>query len=79
MIDAYIFVIMQPGFSTETMDKIIKIKDVKKASITAGEYDIIIRISIETLNQLHNITVDIQKIQGIKKTITSLIEKEFPL
>jgi DNA-binding Lrp family transcriptional regulator len=79
MIDAYILVVMQPGFTYDAVDKIIKIDEVTKTSVIAGDFDIIIRISIKDLNQLHTIIQRIQKIQGIKKTITSLIEKELLL
>jgi len=79
MIHAYILVIMQPGFSNKAVDEITKQEKVVKTSVIAGEYDIIIRVNVKTLHELHELTMIFHKIKGVKKTITSLIEKELSI
>jgi hypothetical protein len=76
MIHAYILIEMQLGFSNEVINKIMEIDEVRKASIIAGDFDIIVRVKTHELEQLHLVTSKIQQIKGINKTVTGLIEKE---
>jgi len=56
-----------------------QLDNVAKISIIAGEYDIVIRAQVKNLEELLNVTDQIQMIEGVTKTTTQIIEKEISL
>jgi len=79
MINAYILINMEPGNSDRALNEIKKIKNVSKISIVAGDYDIIVRVQVKTLEDLLKVTNKIHMIKGVAKTTTQVIEKEIGL
>jgi DNA-binding Lrp family transcriptional regulator len=63
----------------KALEKMSKYKQIEKISVIAGQYDIIIRVSIENLEELLKLTNNIQMINGVEKTTTQIIEKEIIL
>jgi DNA-binding Lrp family transcriptional regulator len=76
MINAYILINLRPGNSEKIIEVMRKIKDIAKISIVAGEYDIVVRAQVKSLDHLLKVTDKIQMIDGILKTTTQVIEKE---
>lgn len=79
MINAYILISMQPGDSDKPISEMRKIEDIAKISVVAGEFDIVVRVQVKTLEKLLKVTNKIQKIPGVMKTTTQVIEKEIAL
>ena len=79
MINAYILITMRPGNSDKAIKEMRKIKNVVKISVVAGEYDIVVRAQVKTLENLLKVTNKLQLIDGVKKTTTQVIEKELAL
>ena len=79
MMNAYILINMQPGNADKAINEMRKIENVEKISVVAGEFDIVVRVRIKTLDKLLMITDKIQQIKGVKKTTTQVIEKEIAL
>ncbi len=79
MINAYILLTMQTGDSEKAISEMRKIENVEKISVVAGEYDIVVRVHVKSLEKLLTVTNKIQMINGVKKTTTQVIEKEFSL
>lgn len=79
MIHAYILLEMQPGDSEKSTKEMKKIQDVVKVSIVAGKFDIVVKVQVKHLEDLHNVTHKIQLVSGVKKTSTLIIEKEIAL
>jgi len=79
MINAYILINMKPGNSDKAIKEMRKIPDVAKISIVAGEFDIVIRAQVKSLDSLLKVTDKIQMIDGVAKTTTQVIEKEIAL
>ncbi len=79
MINAYILITMEPGDTEKAISDMRKIENVEKISIVAGEYDIIVRVKIKSLDKLLKVTNKIQMAKGVKKTTTQVIEKELTL
>ena len=79
MINAYILIAMEPGGSDKAIKEMRKIQRIEKISIVAGEYDIVVRVHVETLEDLLHVTDKIHLITGVKKTTTQVIEKELSL
>jgi len=70
---------MEPGNSNRALNEIKKIKNISKISIVAGDYDIIVRVQVKTLEDLLKVTNKIHMIKGVLKTTTQVIEKEIGL
>jgi DNA-binding Lrp family transcriptional regulator len=79
MINAYILLSMKPGKSDLAIKEMRKIENVEKISIVAGDYDIVVRVHVKSLDRLLTVTDKIQMIEGVKKTTTQVIEKEIAL
>ena len=79
MINAYILIAMEPGRSDLAIKEMRMIQHIEKISVVAGEYDIVMRVHIETLEDLLQVTDKILEIAGVKKTTTQVIEKELSL
>jgi len=79
MINAYILISMRPGKSNRIIEEMRKIENVEKISVVAGEYDIVVRVHVKTLEKLLRVTDELQLIDGVKKTTTQVIEKEIAL
>ena len=76
MINAYILLNMKPGNSDKAIEEMRKIENISKISIVAGEYDIVVRVQVKSLDKLLKATDKIQMIKGVMKTTTQIIEKE---
>jgi DNA-binding Lrp family transcriptional regulator len=70
---------MKTGSSDKAIKEMRKLENVEKISIVAGEYDIVVRVRVDTLEQLLEVTNELQMIEGIAKTTTQVIEKEIAL
>ena len=79
MINAYILIAMEPGKSDKAIKEMRMIERIEKISIVAGEYDIVVRVHVDTLEDLLYVTDKIHEITGVKKTTTQVIEKELSL
>ena len=79
MINAYILINMKPGDTDYSINEMRKIENVVKISVVTGEYDIVVRTQVKTLDQLLKVTNKIQMIDGVMKTTTQVIEKEIAL
>lgn len=79
MISAYILINMRPGNSHKAIEEMRKIENVQKISAVAGEFDIVVRVHIKSLDKLLKVTNKLQMIEGVKKTTTQVIEKEITL
>jgi len=51
MINAYILLTMQTGNSEKAISEMRKIENVEKISVVAGEYDIVVRVHVKSLEK----------------------------
>jgi DNA-binding Lrp family transcriptional regulator len=79
MISAYILIDMKPGNFDKAIKSMRKIENITKISVVAGEYDIVVRVQIKSLDKLLKVTNKLQMIDGVKNTTTQIIEKELAL
>lgn len=79
MIKAYILLNMNYRNFKKALDEMSSFKQIEKISVIAGQYDIIVRVGIENLEELLDLTNNIQMINGVEKTTTQIIEKEIIL
>ena len=70
---------MKPGNFDKAINLMRKIENITKISVVAGEYDIVIRVQVSSLDKLLKVTNKLQMIDGVKNTTTQIIEKELAL
>jgi len=76
-IQAYIMTNMYPGVYNKALDEMKKIKFIEKISIVTGEYDIVVKVNVKNLEQLNELTSQLLKINGVERTNTQVIEKDY--
>lgn len=76
MISAIILVNVKIGYIEHVLKELRKVPNVKWISATAGLYDLIIRVEVETPEDLFDLTSEIHKVEGIERTNTHVVEKE---
>lgn len=74
---AYILVTVQLGKTNEVLAKLKQIPNVTSVAVITGEYDVIIRVETDTMDEMYNRTQEIHLIDGVMETMTSMIQKEF--
>lgn len=79
MINAYILVHIRTGSTDHAIKEMRKIENIRKISIIAGDFDVVIRVEVKSLDKLLKVTNKIQMIKGVSKTTTHIIEKEIVL
>jgi len=68
---AYILIGCELGSETELVTKLLEIDKVKDATVTYGDYDIVVEAETDTEAQMDNlITKKIRKLDRIRTTIT---------
>jgi len=78
MIEAYILLRVKPGTDRSVFQTVKKLKQVKDMETLYGEYDLLMRIQVETLDDLDAFIFDTARaIQGVERT-TTLITIEPP-
>ncbi|MDD3493323.1 MAG: Lrp/AsnC ligand binding domain-containing protein [Candidatus Thermoplasmatota archaeon] len=76
MIKAYIMILVYVGKLAEVLNKLRTIENIESIAVTAGDYDLIVKVSVDSLEALMEVTDQIQMVGNIKRTTTTVIEKE---
>ncbi len=75
-ITAYVLMKIDIGSTEDVVDKLRLIEKANKIAVTTGEFDVIVRLEVDSLEELYDITVrKIHSIHGIKETTTAVVEK----
>ncbi|MHA1366201.1 MAG: Lrp/AsnC ligand binding domain-containing protein [Candidatus Heimdallarchaeota archaeon] len=84
---AYILINVKLGFTDDVLAKLKNIPGITSVAVITGEYDVIARVETDTLEEMHDRTLDIHVIDGrtldihvidgIYETTTSIIQLEF--
>lgn len=70
------FMDIRPGCSQQTLTQMRQLNQIESISIVSGHHDLIVRISVDDLERLNDITAKIHRIQEVLKTNTHIISKE---
>lgn len=78
MITAYVLLRIKPGTDRNVLSNVNKLTQVKAVETVYGEYDMLIKVEIETLETLDSFIFDtIRTIKGVDGS-TTLISMEVP-
>ena len=70
--DVFILINAEPGKVFEVANAVAKIESVGVARAVAGQYDVIAYLTLDDMSRLASIIERVQKIQGVRRTQTSV-------
>jgi DNA-binding Lrp family transcriptional regulator len=70
---AYVFINAEPGKLWMIAEAASRVKGVKMADAVTGEFDVVIYVELETINQLSDLINQLQSIDGVLRTRTSIV------
>ena len=73
---AYVLMTVEIGKTDDVVEELRHIDEAVRIAVTTGEFDIVILVEVDSLEELYNITVrKMHKIPGIAETTTAVVEK----
>ena len=75
MVNAYVLICCDLAASVKVVEDLEKIDGVQEVSPVSGVYDIIVRISASTEDELKSIYMEIRKMKKVLTTITLIVSK----
>ena len=73
---AYVLITLNPGSEKNILQKVADFQEVTKVSMTYGEYDAIVEIKADTLEQLNDFLTDkLRVLPDIFQTATLIVAK----
>ncbi|MGQ9624764.1 MAG: Lrp/AsnC ligand binding domain-containing protein [Candidatus Bathycorpusculaceae bacterium] len=76
MLAAYVLLRIKPGMDRQVLQKVKKLEQVKVAETLYGEYDMLLRVEMETLDELDTFIFDtIRTIKGVESSTTLIVIK----
>ena len=76
MISAYVLGKVEAGTERDVLNSLKNVKEMKKASLTYGTYDLCIEAQFKNMEELDNFVINVlRKINGIKETATLIASK----
>ena len=77
MVSAYIMMKMQVGMGDQVIEEIKKLDEVKEADATYGSYDLVIKVSFRTIEDMDRFIFEkIRRIKGINETSSMIVAKQ---
>lgn len=71
MVSAYVFVLTEMDKTTSVASAIAEIPGVVDVDVVTGPYDVIVKTTAETMDELGRMVVSsVQKVPGINRTLT---------
>lgn len=75
---AYILGNVKVGKLRRIVEEIKELDGVVSVSVTAGVFDFIVRVEVDSLEKLFELTESIHEIEGVERTNTHVVEFEIP-
>jgi DNA-binding Lrp family transcriptional regulator len=72
MVTAYIMVEVESGTENDVAASVKKKSGVKDVGIVYGEYDIVLKVEVGTMEDLQNFVLSLRKEKGIRRTTTMI-------
>lgn len=72
MVTAYIMVEVESGTENEVVKAIKQKKGTKDVGVVYGEYDIVLKVEVKTMEDLQNFVLSLRKERGVRRTTTMI-------
>lgn len=76
MIAAYVLMRIKPGIERNVLNTVRKLDQVKVVETLYGEYDMLLKVEVETLDELDSFIFDtVRTIKGVERSTTLIVIK----
>ena len=76
MIEAYVLLRVKPGLDRTVFSEVKKLKQVRDMDTVYGEYDLLVKVQVETMEDLDSFIFDtIRVVEGVEKSTTLITIK----
>jgi len=76
MVEAFVFINTEIGAEDEVLEQLSKMPEIKEAMIVYGPYDLVVRVSVDSAENLRKlISEKIRRMSKIKSTTTLIVAK----
>ena len=76
MIAAYVLMRIKPGVDRNVLNTVRKLDQVKVIETLYGEYDMLLKVEVETLDELDSFIFDtVRTIKGVERSTTLIVIK----
>ncbi len=76
MIAAYVLMRIKPGVERNVLNTVRKLDQVKVVETLYGEYDMLLKVELETLDELDSFIFDtVRTIKGVERSTTLIVIK----
>ncbi len=72
MVSAYIMVEVESGTENEVAKAIRSKTGVKDVGVVYGEYDIVLKVEVKSMEDLQNFVLSLRKEKGVRRTTTMI-------
>ena len=70
MVVAYVLALVETGKEHQAAEELMKLQYVEEVTVTYGTWDLVIKVSTETLNEMDVVITGIRNVQLIQQTET---------
>ena len=72
MVVAYVLFVVDPGSETKISSALMKKKEVKEVAVVYGEYDIVVKVEVDSMSDLQDFIIGSRKYKEVKRTTTMI-------
>jgi AsnC family. len=70
MVVAYVLALVETGKEHQAAEELMKLQYIEEVTVTYGTWDLVIKVSTETLNEMDVVITGIRNVQLIQQTET---------
>ncbi len=67
---AYVILVVEVGKEYDVLDKLKSLEGITEARVVYGEYDIIVRMEVNSIKMLERLVMNIRRIKGVLRSVT---------
>ncbi len=67
---AYVIMIVEVGKEYEVLEEVKKFSEVTEARVVYGEFDLVVRLEVNSIKDLERVVMGLRRIKGVLRTAT---------
>jgi len=75
MVEAYMLLVVEHGADEEVLQNLMKIEGIKEASLVLGEYDVHLKLRVDSMSKLREIVAEVRKLRILTSETLIAYEK----
>ena len=75
MVEAYMLLVVEHGADEEVLQNLMKIESIKEASLVLGEYDVHLKLRVDSMSKLRETVAEVRKLRILTSETLIAYEK----